>query len=288
MRIDPVGPGVQGRPNYQLRRLIALTTVFVLAYSAWRVSGSVASAFRAEPIRPRGSGPTGQTGQTSQPPGEPSTTPTEPLAGPPACTFGNVVADDARQRDWAATLLDTQFRLPGSYRPPNLVSVGNAGFKMAGGMVVRSIVIDDLWALRKAAADAGNPLGIVAAYRSFDEQASLFARRKKDLGLEEAERKTARAGHSEHQLGTAIDFNTLGDADVNARWEFTAAGQWMLANAWRFGFIQSYPRGKTSLTCYGNEPWHYRYFGRDVAAAIHQSGLTPREYLWEQSHAPSG
>ena len=55
----------------------------------------------------------------------------------------------------------------------------------------------------------------------------------------------------------------------------------MEANAWRFGFVMSYPAGKLALTCYGYEPWHYRYVGRDLAAAIHASGRTPRRYLWE-------
>jgi D-alanyl-D-alanine carboxypeptidase len=165
--------------------------------------------------------------------------------------------------------------------------VGGAGFKNAAGFLIRAIVIDDLKALRQAAAAAGNPIAIVAAYRSFDQQASLFKRRKEKLGLAEAERKTARAGHSEHQLGTAIDFKTLGDPDVNAGWDSTPTGRWVLDNAWQFGFIQSYSRGKTAFTCYGYEPWHYRYFGRDVALAIHESGLTVREYLWTQSHGAS-
>jgi hypothetical protein len=42
----------------------------------------------------------------------------------------------------------------------------------------------------------------------------------------------------------------------------------------------SYPNASTAVTCYDYEPWHFRYVGRDVAAAIHASGLTPREYLW--------
>jgi D-alanyl-D-alanine carboxypeptidase len=55
----------------------------------------------------------------------------------------------------------------------------------------------------------------------------------------------------------------------------------MARNAWKFGWVMSYPKGKTDVTCFTYEPWHYRYVGRDVAAAIHESGLTTREYLWE-------
>src|SRR6185295_16604080 len=55
---------------------------------------------------------------------------------------------------------------------------------------------------------------------------------------------------------------------------------WMNRHAWEYGFIRSYPAGGQDISCYASEPWHYRYVGRDLAAAIHGSGLTTREYLW--------
>jgi D-alanyl-D-alanine carboxypeptidase len=266
-------------PNYELRRLVALTVLVVLGYSIVRIGGVVGSAFRssgdqAAPSSPIGAPSGSPTPTASQAPG---------VVEPPACTKGNQLTQDARPADWARTLLDTRLRLPNTYVPPNLVPVAEAGFASGGGRLIRSLVVEDLAALRQAAADAGHPIELVAAYRSYDAQASLFKRRKDDLGLAAAERKTARAGHSEHQLGTAVDFKTQGAADVNAGWDSTATGRWVLENAWRFGFIQSYQKGKTAVTCYAYEPWHYRYFGRDVAEAIHQSGLTPREYLWNAS-----
>ena len=38
------------------------------------------------------------------------------------------------------------------------------------------------------------------------------------------------------------------------------------------------------MVCYRYEPWHYRYVGREMAADVHGSGLTLREYLWQQFH----
>ena len=95
---------------------------------------------------------------------------------------------------------------------------------------------------------------------------------------------SARPGHSEHQLGTAIDFRSADDP--TPPWELddfadTAAGGWLHDHAWEYGFVLSYPKGEAAETCYAYEPWHYRYVGRDVAAAIHASGETPRRYLWE-------
>jgi zinc D-Ala-D-Ala carboxypeptidase len=266
-------------PNYQLRRLVALTALVVVGYSVVRIGGAVGSAFQGD----GGAGASGPAPSAGVSPTPTSTTGAAAVAVP-ACAEGSQPAENASAADWRKTLLDTRYRLPSTYEPPILQSVTRAGFSKAGGFVVRSVVIDDLKALRGAAAAAGTPIEIVAAYRSFEQQATLFQKRKKDLGLTEAKRKTARPGHSEHQLGTAIDFKTQGATDVSVRWDSTATGQWMLENAWTFGFIQSYPQGSSDVTCYGYEPWHYRYVGRDVAAAIHQSGLTVREYLWNQAH----
>jgi D-alanyl-D-alanine carboxypeptidase len=196
----------------------------------------------------------------------------------PACAYGRVRAEALEYSQWRLTLLDPSFHLPRRYAPQDLVTIDNAGFQ--GTMLLRSFVIPDLAALRQAAAEAGNPVDVVAAYRSHQQQAALFARRVRDLGRDVAIRKTARAGHSEHQLGTAVDFKTLGETDVDRRWASTPAGRWVQENAHLFGFIQSYPKDKVATTCYGYEPWHYRYFGRKMATEIHESGLTVREYLW--------
>src|SRR4029079_7567934 len=69
-------------------------------------------------------------------------------------------------------------------------------------------------------------------------------------------------------------------------WGKTKAGAWLRANAWKYGFVMSYPKGKSTVTCYGYEPWHFRYVGRAEAAKVRASGLTLREYLWREQTAP--
>jgi D-alanyl-D-alanine carboxypeptidase len=207
-----------------------------------------------------------------------SMSPDAAVQAAPACSYGKAKPNTTEYSDWSLTLLDTRSRLAGAYVPPNLVSVGQAGFE--GDFLVRAFLIEDLTALRKAAEEAGTPVALVAAYRSYDQQVSLFERRVEDLGYEDAIRRTALPGHSEHQLGTAVDFKTPGDPDVDQRWESSPAGGWMARNAHRYGFVLSYPKGQSAVTCYAYEPWHYRYFGRGMATRIHDSGLTVREYLW--------
>jgi hypothetical protein len=64
----------------------------------------------------------------------------------------------------------------------------------------------------------------------------------------------------------------------------------MSKNAWKYGWVMSYPLDPdwkvgddlwSDRICFSYEPWHYRYLGRDVAKAVHDSGLTIREYLWQ-------
>lgn len=192
----------------------------------------------------------------------------------PPCRPGNDPAIGSGGADWQSILVDDRFVLPRDYEPSDLASASAAGFD--GDFRVRRLVLGDLEALGDAAAKAGNPVGIVAAYRSFDEQESLYESRE---GKPEQAR-TARPGHSEHQLGTAIDFATEGEADVTRAWAGEPAGEWMAGHAHEFGFVMSFPKGATRTTCFGYEPWHFRYFGRELAATIHASGLTTREFLW--------
>jgi len=164
--------------------------------------------------------------------------------------------------------------------PDGLVSVAQAGFT-GSPLVIRGLVVDDLAALRDAAEDAGHPIDLEAAYRSYADQASLLARRERSLGRAAALERVASPGHSEHQLGTTVDIRSLGAIDVDQDWDDDPTGAWVEANAWRFGFVQSYPKGEEALTCYAFEPWHYRYVGRTMAAAVRASGLTLREFLWK-------
>jgi zinc D-Ala-D-Ala carboxypeptidase len=213
--------------------------------------------------------------------------PTSAAASLPACRYGALPSRDAGYGAWSRTLLDTTFALPADYSPPDLVSVTQAGSEGVG--VVRSFVIPDLKALLRASDAAGTPVEVLVAFRSFARQQQLFHENVQRVGREEALAKTARPGHSEHQLGTTIDFRTKGDVDVDENWESQPAGAWMAANGWRFGFVMSYPSGKEDVTCYSYEPWHYRYFGRTLAGRIRDSGLTPREFLWRMDEpSPTG
>lgn len=200
--------------------------------------------------------------------------------GPPVCDYRDILTPHHHPADWDRTLLDTVYRLPSGYAPADLVDTSAAGLN--GGHAVRGLVLDDLRAMTSAARDAGAPLAVVSGYRSFSRQGATFQRWVESGGRAAALRTSARPGHSEHQLGTTLDLTSAGGAEPwrYGDWGATPAGAWVARNAWRFGFVVSYPRGSFARTCYGYEPWHVRYVGRERAAKIHASGLTPREVLW--------
>jgi D-alanyl-D-alanine carboxypeptidase len=252
--------------------VLGVLVAVVAVFAGWSLFSGNADGTPTPTDQVRGTTPassTGTPGATSISPGTP------PL---PACRYAVLPALDAKLGQWPRTLLDTTFALPDTYVPPDLVQVAGAGFESQE--LVRSFLLPDLEALRKASEKAGNPVDVLVAYRSFQRQQQLFQEHLRELGRREALRKTARPGHSEHQLGTTVDFRTKGQLDVDEHWESEPAGAWMAANAWKFGFLMSYPRDGQDVTCYSYEPWHYRYFGRSLAASIHGSGLTPRQYLW--------
>jgi D-alanyl-D-alanine carboxypeptidase len=213
----------------------------------------------------------------------PVTTTTFPAA--PACTVGDELITTDPNTEWASTVIDTSRRLPEDYAPPDLVDSTEAGFESRDQ--VRALVVDDLAALRAAAEANGTPIVVISGYRSYSYQENLFLERATQVGAEEAARRTAHPGHSEHQLGTAIDVLDPGVGELTTAFGETPAGQWIAAHAHEFGFVVSYPEGASDRTCYEYEPWHLRYVGRDVAAEIHESGVTAREWMLSP-RAPTG
>ncbi len=246
---------------YRLRRAVVASIVVLTVAGVMKLAGIP------------GGGSTAATTTTTL-----ATTTT--LPAPPACSDGDTVTSDDPTASWATIVVDTNRSLPPGYSPPDLQNISKAGFAFTPGLALRGLVMADLRALREAAAANGTPIGILAAYRSHAQQADLFDRRVDELGTAEAGSRVARPGHSEHQLGTTIDVTDAGATDVDQSWGASPAGQWVASHAHEFGFLLSYPARAEAHTCYDFEPWHLRYVGRELAAAVITSGLTLREHLY--------
>jgi D-alanyl-D-alanine carboxypeptidase len=219
---------------------------------------------------------------TPIPTAAPTPPPTTSDYSRPGGIYLDVLTHYRAYSDAHRSILDTIFMLPADYWPGDLVDTSSAGLNP--GYLVRATTIADLRAMADAARAAGAPIEVVSGFRSYSQQRATFDRWVQVGGYKQALRTSARPGHSEHQLGTTLDFTSAGGAAPweHADWGTTPAGAWMAANAWRFGFVMSYPAGAFEETGYDYEPWHYRYVGRDLAAAVHASGLPLRLYQWER------
>lgn len=186
-------------------------------------------------------------------------------------------ADDADL--WKIANKSRAFANP-RYQPSDLrlVSVPTLPGRGQDERSLRAVLMPDLGKLVAAARAAGVTLRVGSGYRSYTTQASLFASYVRRHGEAAASRFSSRPGHSEHQSGLAVDFAGADQTCwVDDCFERTAAGKWLAAHAHEYGFILRYPKGKESITGYQYEPWHFRYVGRELAGALHQSGLTMEE-----------
>ncbi|MCB9809011.1 M15 family metallopeptidase [Candidatus Nomurabacteria bacterium] len=122
-----------------------------------------------------------------------------------------------------------------------------------------ALYLDDLL---QAAKNDGHTIVITSGYRSYWTQSILREKSEENHGDPEYDR-VAKPGHSEHQLGTAIDIAgaTNGYISAGANFANTPEYQWMLEHAHEYGFILSYPEGKQDETGYIFEPWHWRFVG---------------------------
>jgi zinc D-Ala-D-Ala carboxypeptidase len=124
--------------------------------------------------------------------------------------------------------------------------------------------------LNVAGAD-GVKLYIKSAYRSFGEQQLLKSSYSVVYGAGTANSFSADQGYSEHQLGTTVDIITVGIEGVLEDFDKTEAYQWLLANAYRFGFELSYPDNNEY---YVYEPWHWRFVGVELATYLHANKIS--------------
>lgn len=154
--------------------------------------------------------------------------------------------------------------LPCTYAPTDhLLRIGDDGrIDSQGRHRFAARAQPALEALLAAARSEGHPIFADSAFRSYEEQAALFQ------SISEVGR-SALPGHSEHQIGTAMDFGYSEEGDA----------VWLAERAREFGFALSYPNYKQKTTGFRYEPWHFRYVGLDSAVEIAQRGWAVEEFF---------
>ena len=176
---------------------------------------------------------------------------------------------------WNLILVNSKNRIPGDYEA-ELIQLSN-------GKQVDERIYPELQEMFDAARADGLHLFVSEGYRTREEQQLLLDEKTEAYEMEghsksEAEKLAkqwvAVPGFSEHQLGIAVDINAdhAGSTDDEV---YT----WLAENSWQYGFIKRYPSDKTEITGTINEPWHYRYVGKEAAREIVSQEVCLEEYV---------
>ena len=155
-------------------------------------------------------------------------------------------------------LIDKTHKVSADYEPKGLIHLENNNLFAINknNLSLRLEAFEALKVLAAAAKADGVTLTVSSTYRSYEYQKNLFDYWVRVDGLEEAERESARPGTSQHQLGMALDFAPVDDA-----FDQTPGGKWVYANAAKYGWSLSFPKGYEDVTGYRWECWHFRYIG---------------------------
>lgn len=181
-------------------------------------------------------------------------------------------------------LVNKYIKLDQEYIPNNLEEI-NSEYFINGNNSVRMLVKEAKEQFEKMSSDSiknNTPVYGQSAYRSYDQQQSLYDNAVENYGDSVADTDTARPGHSEHQTGLAIDVSSTKSGNM-LTFGNTLSYEWMINNAHKYGFILRYPKEKENIHGYINEPWHYRYVGVEIATDMHDnySDLTYDEYYYK-------
>ncbi|MBT9169294.1 MAG: putative carboxypeptidase YodJ [Syntrophomonadaceae bacterium] len=182
--------------------------------------------------------------------------------------------------------IDRQSPLPTDYIPPSLEDISTK-VKTIGIACVRKDMVQSLTEMFRGAEKDSVYLAITSGYRKPEIQKYLYdfwLRVQGPSALDEI----AKPGASEHQLGTTVDFTdeSIGYAGVDDRFGNSDGGKWLIANARKYGFVMSYPKGKEKVTGYKYEPWHWRFVGVDIATALYNQNLTFNESSFDAQKKP--
>ncbi len=132
--------------------------------------------------------------------------------------------------------------------------------------VSASVAQTFLQMIEAARADGVSHFMINSGYRGVEEQRRLY----KEMGPDYA----MPAGHSEHNVGLALDIGS-----TQMKMEKAPEGKWLKENAWKYGFTLRYPEDKSAITGTQYEPWHFRYVGWPHSAIMQEHNFVLEEYL---------
>ena len=179
-----------------------------------------------------------------------------------------------KQEEWKLLLVNAANPIPEDYKVQTV--------EIADGILIDKRIEKKLSKMMDAAKENGVNLKIVSGYRTKEQQEKIY-QDEIELFLQEgyeqvvaeklAKQWVAVPGTSEHETGLAVDINP--DEQNTDR---DNAYSWLAQNAAQYGFVRRYPKDKELITGIVNEPWHYRYVGKENAIKMVNKNLCLEEY----------
>lgn len=182
-------------------------------------------------------------------------------------------------------LVNKENTVDGSFKPEKLVKVKDTSKNIELSLTAEKALEAMFVEMR---AMGFKDVFVTSAYRSYNYQSSLFNTYINDemmsgLSYDEARKRvltySALPGASEHHTGLCVDLYHNGMVELDESFATYPVYDWLVENAWKFGFVLRYPEDKTDVTGYTYEPWHYRFVGRYHAYVMKEKNLTLEEYL---------
>ena len=172
-------------------------------------------------------------------------------------------------------VVNKTYGLPSDYLPVNTVE-SCQGKTSTCNKCINKFVYSSFKTMQADAKAVGLNIYIASGYRPYVSQESIYNRYIKRDGKVAADTYSARPGYSEHQTSYTFDLNSINDS-----FAYTDEGKWVNENAYLYGFIIRFPKGKDKYTGYKYEPWHLRYVGYELAKKLYNDGdwISLEEYF---------
>jgi D-alanyl-D-alanine carboxypeptidase len=179
-------------------------------------------------------------------------------------------------------LVNKQHKVNERYVPNDLILLTDIlNIPTLGKIYLRKEAAQSFKEMYLAMYGAGYKVTASSGWRSLTFQQKVLTNWTRNVGSKNANMYAALPGFSEHHLGTAIDVLTPENGYTIAQNYFnTKTFKWLSENSYKYGYLLSYPQGKTDLTGYNPEGWHYRYVGKEAAKEVHDQNITLSEYLY--------
>ena len=165
--------------------------------------------------------------------------------------------------------------LTSDYNPDDLEELSNV-YAYGTNQMLRHDAYNAFIEMWNKASEDGYKLIVNSSYRSYEEQEKIYNDYSSWYGDNDADKKAARPGYSEHQTGLALDIQSY--CSEEKKFDECPEFTWLSNNAYKYGFIMRYPKNLEHITGYNYESWHYRYVGVKASTYIHDNNITFDEY----------